>query len=130
MPPLPESEEDSDEEEESTEEPELAQFREVTEVRFPAEVGPLGGQRVCKIKCVDGEWVGPLCALNEQGKYVTYTSHDQTDSSFTDKDANGNMKFEPLYKRCVVDSIPAHMQLSYKNVSVVSFIWTFLSLRT
>lgn len=68
MPPLPESEEDSDEEEESTEEPELAQFREVTEVRFPAEVGPLGGQRVCKIKCVEGEWVGPLCALNEQGK--------------------------------------------------------------
>lgn len=70
MPPLPESEEDSDEEEESTEEPELAQFREVTEVRFPAEVGPLGGQRVCKIKCVEGEWVGPLCALNEQGKSI------------------------------------------------------------
>lgn len=67
VPPLPDSEEDSDEEEESTEEPELAQFREVTEVRFPAEVGPLGGQRVCKIKCVEGEWVGPLCALNEQG---------------------------------------------------------------
>ncbi|XP_063699291.1 locomotion-related protein Hikaru genki [Culicoides brevitarsis] len=103
VPPLPESEEDSDEEEESTEEPELAQFREVTEVRFPAEVGPLGGQRVCKIKCVEGEWVGPLCALNEQ-----------------DKDANGNMKFEPLYKRCVVDKIPAHLQLSYKNVSVTT----------
>lgn len=71
MPPLPgehDSEEEGSEEEESTEEPEFAQFREVTEVRFPAEVGPLGGQRVCKIKCVEGEWVGPLCALNEQGK--------------------------------------------------------------
>lgn len=83
MPPLPGegggggggggSEEEGSEEEESTEEPEFAQFREVSEVRFPAEVGPLGGQRVCKIKCVDGEWVGPLCALNEQGNFNVLT---------------------------------------------------------
>lgn len=70
VPPLPgDSEEESEEhEEDNTEEPELAQFREVSEVRFPAEVGPLGGKRTCKIKCVEGEWIGPLCALNEQGK--------------------------------------------------------------
>lgn len=34
----------------------------------------------------------------------------------------GQLKFEPLYKRCVVDQIPPHLQLSYKNVSVVSTI--------
>lgn len=70
-------------------------------MRFPAEVGPLGTHRLCKIKCVDGLWQGPLCAAPEQ-------------------DETGALKFEPLYKRCLVDHIPPHLLLSYKNVSVVS----------
>lgn len=73
----------------------------MTEVRFPAEVGPLGTHRLCKIKCIDGMWQGPLCAAPDQ-------------------DETGQLKFEPLYKRCVVDNIPPHLLLSYKNVSVVS----------
>ncbi|XP_062547115.1 locomotion-related protein Hikaru genki isoform X3 [Armigeres subalbatus] len=104
VPPLPDSHESPDEEKESEEieeSPELHQFREVSEVRFPGEVGPLGGHRLCKIQCVKGHWVGPLCAMNE---------HEQ--------DENGQLKFEPLYKRCVVDHIPPHLLLSYKNVSV------------
>nr|XP_029708622.1 locomotion-related protein Hikaru genki isoform X3 [Aedes albopictus] len=104
VPPLPDSHEGPDEEKESEEieeSPELHQFREVSEVRFPGEVGPLGGHRLCKIQCVKGHWVGPLCAMNE---------HEQ--------DENGQLKFEPLYKRCVVDHIPPHLLLSYKNVSV------------
>lgn len=55
---LEESEEDIDEE---------VHFDEVTEVRFPGEVGPLGDRRLCKIRCVKGKWVGPLCATNEEG---------------------------------------------------------------
>lgn len=86
--------------EEIDEPPHEAVFREVTEVRFPAEVGPLGTHRLCKIKCIDGMWQGPLCAAPDQ-------------------DESGQLKFEPLYKRCVVDNIPPHLLLSYKNVSVV-----------
>lgn len=37
-----------------------------------------------------------------------------------EQDENGDLKFEPLYKRCVVDHIPPSLLLSYKNVSVVS----------
>ncbi|XP_058818397.1 locomotion-related protein Hikaru genki-like isoform X3 [Topomyia yanbarensis] len=106
VPPLPDSRESPDEEKESEEieeSPELHAFREVSEVRFPGEVGPLGGHRLCKIQCIRGHWVGPLCAMNE---------HEQ--------DENGQLKFEPLYKRCVVDRIPPHLLLSYKNVSVTS----------
>ncbi|XP_055637113.1 locomotion-related protein Hikaru genki isoform X2 [Toxorhynchites rutilus septentrionalis] len=104
VPPLPDSRESPDEEKESEEieeSPELHQFREVSEVRFPGEVGPLGGHRLCKIQCIRGHWIGPLCAMNE---------HEQ--------DENGDLKFEPLYKRCVVDHIPPSLLLSYKNVSV------------
>ncbi|XP_055543249.1 locomotion-related protein Hikaru genki isoform X2 [Wyeomyia smithii] len=106
VPPLPDSRESPDEEKESEEieeSPELHQFREVMEVRFPGEVGPLGGHRLCKIQCIKGHWVGPLCAMNEH-----------------EVDENGQLKFEPLYKRCVVDQIPPHLLLSYKNVSVTS----------
>uniref|UniRef100_A0A182J4C0 Uncharacterized protein n=1 Tax=Anopheles atroparvus TaxID=41427 RepID=A0A182J4C0_ANOAO len=105
VPPLPDSAENPDREDKESEEveenPELHQFREVSEVRFPGEVGPLGGHRLCKIQCIRGNWVGPLCAMNE---------HEQ--------DEHGQLKFEPLYKRCVVDHIPPHLLLSYKNVSV------------
>lgn len=59
-------EEESDEEEEE-EEDESIHFDEVTEVRFPGEVGPLGDRRLCKIRCVKEKWVGPLCATNEEG---------------------------------------------------------------
>lgn len=86
--------------EEIDEPPEHTAFREVSEVRFPAEVGPLGTHRLCKIKCIDGLWQGPLCAAPDQ-------------------EEAGILKFEPLYKRCVVDQIPPHLLLSYKNVSVV-----------
>lgn len=96
---VPSREKDRDSEEDEA--PEQSIFREVSEVRFPAEVGPLGTHRLCKIKCIEGMWHGPLCAAPEQ-------------------DEAGQLKFEPLYKRCVVDQIPPHLLLSYKNVSVVS----------
>ena len=62
-----ETETDSEEIDES---PEQALFREISEVRFPAEIGPLGGNRLCKIKCIDGYWTGPLCSAGDQGRVV------------------------------------------------------------
>ncbi|XP_011190798.2 locomotion-related protein Hikaru genki isoform X1 [Zeugodacus cucurbitae] len=93
---------ETDEEEEEEEEEEIdiqQQFTEVSEIRFPGEIGPLGDRRLCKIRCVKGKWVGPLCATNEE-------------------DDNGNVKFQPLYKSCHVNRIPPHLLLSYRNISV------------
>lgn len=73
-----ESESESGEEEEEEESAEHEHFGEVTEVRFPGEVGPLGDRRLCKIRCVKGKWVGPLCATNEEGKNVSSTIHPLT----------------------------------------------------
>lgn len=61
-------EDEESEEEEEEEEDESINFAEVTEVRFDGEVGPMGDRRSCKIRCVKGKWVGPLCATNEEGK--------------------------------------------------------------
>lgn len=58
--------EETDENEKDSKDKEV-HFDEVTEVRFPGEVGPLGDRRLCKIRCVKGKWVGPLCATNEEG---------------------------------------------------------------
>ncbi|XP_032590250.1 locomotion-related protein Hikaru genki isoform X2 [Drosophila grimshawi] len=89
-----------DEDEEEDEEIDiLQQFTEVSEIRFPGEIGPMGDRRLCKIRCVKGKWVGPLCATNEE-------------------DDNGNVKFQPLYKSCHVNRIPTHLLLSYRNISV------------
>ncbi|XP_001361057.3 locomotion-related protein Hikaru genki isoform X1 [Drosophila pseudoobscura] len=89
-----------DEDEEEEEEVDiLQQFTEVSEIRFPGEIGPMGDRRLCKIRCVKGKWVGPLCATNEE-------------------DDNGNVKFQPLYKSCHVNRIPSHLLLSYRNISV------------
>ncbi|XP_055686995.1 locomotion-related protein Hikaru genki [Lutzomyia longipalpis] len=89
-----------EESEEDAEEKEINQFRIVSEIRFPSEIGPLGDRRLCKIKCVKGKWVGPLCAAS------------------LDEDEYGNFKFQPLYKSCHVNRIPPHLLLSYRNVSV------------
>ncbi|XP_011296123.1 locomotion-related protein Hikaru genki isoform X2 [Musca domestica] len=98
--PVHPDEGDSDEEDEEEEEIDIQQqFTEVSEIRFPGEIGPLGDRRLCKIRCVKGKWVGPLCATNEE-------------------DENGNVKFQPLYKSCHVQRIPPYLLLSYRNISV------------
>jgi hypothetical protein len=61
------------EEDEDIEDQIVTHMREVSEVRFPGEVGPLGDHRLCKIKCVKGKWIGPLCAISDQeGLYFCY----------------------------------------------------------
>lgn len=62
----PDDDDDSEEEPEEDSE-EGIHFDEVTEVRFPGEVGPMGDRRLCKIRCIKGKWVGPLCAASNEG---------------------------------------------------------------
>lgn len=69
------TDEESESEEDEEEEDDEVNFDEVTEVRFPTEIGPLGDRRLCKIRCIKGKWVGPLCATNDEGKfYLCYLS--------------------------------------------------------
>lgn len=42
-------------------------FANIEEIQFVGIVGPQDQKRICKIKCLNGVWVGPLCAL-EHGK--------------------------------------------------------------
>lgn len=126
IPHSPDGEEgDSGEDEEEEESAEHEHFGEVTEVRFPGEVGPLGDRRLCKIRCVKGKWVGPLCATHEDGGTETISTtliHYENYLLFfiVFSDDLGQIKFQPLYKSCHVDRIPPHLLLSYRNISVVS----------
>ena len=72
--PYQPDEEEEDEESEEEEIDENAKFGEVSEIRFPGEVGPLGDRRLCKLRCVKSKWVGPLCATNEEGKFSNLES--------------------------------------------------------
>lgn len=48
-------------------------YRQVREVKFSGAIGPLGERRLCKIKCIGGQWVGPLCINeDEQGNYFSF----------------------------------------------------------
>ncbi|XP_046671380.1 locomotion-related protein Hikaru genki [Homalodisca vitripennis] len=74
----------------------------VGEVRFsaefaaPVQFGPL--KKVCKIKCIGGEWVGPLCQQ--------------------DPDAVGGTRYQPLLRSCIIVSTPPHTIVSYRNVTI------------
>ncbi|KAG7313024.1 hypothetical protein JYU34_000105 [Plutella xylostella] len=46
-----------------------ADFSKISEVKFPSLIGPLNEKLICKIKCIDGNWVGPLCSNTEDGRY-------------------------------------------------------------
>lgn len=73
VPHGPDDGEESEEEEEEDSD-EGIHFDEVTEVRFPGEIGPIGDRRLCKIRCIKGKWVGPLCASSEDGNITILSS--------------------------------------------------------
>lgn len=74
------------------------EFMEVAEIRFMGTLGPLQERRQCKIKCVDGQWVGPLC---------------------TDGEDSG--RYQPLLRSCFLHINPSQLIISYHNVSLKSF---------
>ncbi|XP_071444588.1 locomotion-related protein Hikaru genki [Hetaerina americana] len=68
----------------------------VTEVKFPGEIGPLGATRLCKIKCVGGQWVGPLCLV----------------------EGEDGGRFHPLLRSCRLERVPHHILVTYRNVTI------------
>ncbi|ERL89483.1 hypothetical protein D910_06849 [Dendroctonus ponderosae] len=72
-----------------------SQFSHVKEVKFSGSIGPLGEKRLCKIKCIGGKWVGPLCV----GQQV-------------------NGRFESLLKSCKLHYINPNQVVTFKNVII------------
>ncbi|XP_050722361.1 locomotion-related protein Hikaru genki-like isoform X1 [Eriocheir sinensis] len=64
----------------------------VQEVMFMGVVGPYDEKRVCKIKCVSGRWVGPLCSLE----------HDSS-------------RFQSMFRPCTIQTLAKHTVLTYRG---------------
>ncbi|CAB3362217.1 Hypothetical predicted protein [Cloeon dipterum] len=71
-----------------------ADFTVITEVHFWGAIGPLGDRKLCKIKCIDGGWFGPLCQVKDDGK------------------------FHPLLRNCHFKALPPQLLVTYQNVSI------------
>ncbi|KAH0814057.1 hypothetical protein GEV33_008734 [Tenebrio molitor] len=75
-------------------------YTHIREVKFSGSIGPLGEKRLCKIKCIGGQWVGPLCVDN----------HD-------------NGRFHPLFRSCKLEYINPHLVVTFRNVSIHNGEW-------
>ncbi|CAI6362587.1 unnamed protein product [Macrosiphum euphorbiae] len=90
-------------------------FSTLSEVKFPARLPSPSGKgsasvassssvdaeapsRICKIKCVSGQWVGPLC-----------------------QEINGDGRFQPILKSCALEEVPPNLILSFKNRIIIEF---------
>ncbi|XP_032527367.1 locomotion-related protein Hikaru genki isoform X2 [Danaus plexippus] len=74
-------------------------FSKISEVKFPGLIGPLNERLICKIKCIDGNWVGPLC-------------------SSTPSKQNG--RFKPILRECLYRMKDPLLAISYKNGSILT----------
>ncbi|XP_019878837.2 locomotion-related protein Hikaru genki-like [Aethina tumida] len=70
-------------------------YSNVKEVKFYGSIGPLGERRLCKIKCIDGQWVGPLC-IDEQEKG----------------------RFQPLFRNCKLDYLNPNLIITFRNITI------------
>lgn len=71
-----------------------ADFSKISEVKFPGLIGPLNERLICKIKCIDGNWVGPLCASTPDGR------------------------FQPILRQCLYKHEHPLLAISFRNSSI------------
>ncbi|CAG5039280.1 unnamed protein product [Parnassius apollo] len=69
-------------------------FSKISEVKFPGLIGPLNERLICKIKCIDGNWVGPLCSSTPDGR------------------------FQPILRECFYRNDYPLLSISFKNSSI------------
>ncbi|KPI96195.1 Locomotion-related protein Hikaru genki [Papilio xuthus] len=69
-------------------------FSKISEVKFPGLIGPLNERLICKIKCIDGNWVGPLCSTTAEGR------------------------FQPILRECFYRDDYKLLSISFKNSSI------------
>ncbi|KAG6461638.1 hypothetical protein O3G_MSEX012764 [Manduca sexta] len=69
-------------------------FSKISEVKFPGLIGPLNERLICKIKCIDGNWVGPLCSSTPDGR------------------------FQPILRECLYRQVQPLLAISFKNSSI------------
>ncbi|XP_073975451.1 locomotion-related protein hikaru genki isoform X2 [Rhodnius prolixus] len=94
-------------------------YKSLGEVKFLAELpapSPFPPERrLCKIKCVDGRWVGPLCLPDSGG---SHTGVVNVDSKLLDDGAPP--RFQPLLRSCRIERRPLHLVITYKNITITS----------
>ncbi|XP_063633175.1 locomotion-related protein Hikaru genki [Cydia splendana] len=69
-------------------------FSKISEVKFPGVIGPLNERLICKIKCIDGNWVGPLCSSTPDGR------------------------FQPILRECVYRNDHPLLAISFRNSTI------------
>ncbi|KAJ8877806.1 hypothetical protein PR048_022263 [Dryococelus australis] len=84
----------------------LADYSQVTEVKFVGQVGPLDEKRLCKIKCIGGEWVGPLCQSQEV----------RGENNSTRLDASIVEEFHPFACHLLISHIRSHPLTFAKHI--------------
>ncbi|CAH0715962.1 unnamed protein product, partial [Brenthis ino] len=70
-------------------------FSKISEVKFPGLIGPTNERLICKIKCIDGNWVGPLCSQTPNGR------------------------FQPILRECLYRNQNPLMAVAFKNDSIL-----------
>ncbi|CAL4059863.1 unnamed protein product, partial [Meganyctiphanes norvegica] len=75
--------------------PLISHSDQIQEVLFMGVVGPWDEKKVCKIKCINDRWVGPLCSM---------------DSNST--------RFTPMQRPCHVRGIPINTIFTYRDKEV------------
>ena len=118
----------------------------MAEVKFVAEItDPLTRERkLCKIKCVEGQWIGPLCE-HKDGKraklapLAPLAAVPRSTRRSSHRDLNGQSqqahvhggglswsfvasadggRFHPILRSCLIENVPSHVVLTYRNVSI------------
>ncbi|XP_026500502.1 locomotion-related protein Hikaru genki isoform X1 [Vanessa tameamea] len=77
-----------------------ADFAKISEVKFPGIIGPTNEHLICKIKCIDGNWVGPLCSQTPI-------------KSITDG------RFQPVFRECLYRNQNPLLAVAFKNDSIL-----------
>ncbi|KAK6629502.1 hypothetical protein RUM43_003319 [Polyplax serrata] len=76
----------------------------IAEVKFNGAFDKVGSKRYCKIKCISGEWVGPLCLLDgEKGPGPNNTKEG---------------KFHPVLRSCNTNIFQSKFIVSHRNRTV------------
>ncbi|XP_022256248.1 locomotion-related protein Hikaru genki-like, partial [Limulus polyphemus] len=71
-------------------------FKGVYEVQFLGVIGPLERNKMCKIKCSNGVWIGPLCTMKKDGA-----------------------RFRPMLRQCSLQLTDAEVVVSYEGRTLI-----------
>lgn len=84
----------------------------VREIQFEGQVGPEPQTTPCKIRCINGAWVGPICT---NGKYSVL------DYSFQIVPHNLVVRNKNLLTRCILKIGQFHFVAAYQLTHIIEY---------